>query len=211
MRDDGTYRSPKEIFFRAALYSVLIAAAVCFLIPLFVMLITSLKTMNDIRTGHLISWPREISLDAWKEAWGVVDTFYVQPDQISRSPPSGEFLPKGSFIISGKKNFIKNAKTELVIGLELVKIDRRAQENKEYFYPKILSGPKTAIITHRDEKYLIIKPSKTGLSSGKLAKKIKQYFIDNADNDKKKYVKLLSLDEIIINLPTGQSKISSEI
>lgn len=34
------------------------------------MIITSLKTMNDIRTGHLISWPREVTLDAWKEAWG---------------------------------------------------------------------------------------------------------------------------------------------
>jgi glucose/mannose transport system permease protein len=45
-------------------------AAIYFLIPLFVMLITSLKTMNDIRTGNLISLPREITLNAWKEAWG---------------------------------------------------------------------------------------------------------------------------------------------
>ena len=67
--NDGKYRSSGDIFFRAVVYSILIVAAIYFLIPLFVMLITSLKTMNDIRTGNLISWPREISLNAWEEAW----------------------------------------------------------------------------------------------------------------------------------------------
>jgi glucose/mannose transport system permease protein len=64
------YQTPGEIFGRVVLYSILIIAAIYFLIPLVVMIITSLKTMNDIRTGYLISWPREVTLDAWKEAWG---------------------------------------------------------------------------------------------------------------------------------------------
>jgi len=148
---------------------------------------------------------------AWKETWGVVDVFFVNPSQVSKSPPTGEFLPKGSFMITGKKNFIKNAKTELAVGLELVKLVSGSHENREYFYPKIITGPKTAIGTHTDEKIIIIKPSKTGLTSGKLAKEIKRYFIDNADNENKKYIKLLSLDDIIINLPTGQSIITSKI
>ena len=62
-------KTPRAIYGRVVIYTILIIAAIYFLIPLFVMLITSLKTMNDIRTGHLISWPREWSLDAWKEAW----------------------------------------------------------------------------------------------------------------------------------------------
>ena len=70
MPDMDRGRSSREVILRAGVYAVLIAAAVYFLIPLFVMLITSLKTMNDIRTGNLISWPREISFSAWKEAWG---------------------------------------------------------------------------------------------------------------------------------------------
>ena len=63
------YKTPGAIYGRVVIYTILIIAAIYFLIPLFVMLITSLKTINDIRTGHLISWPREWSLDAWKEAW----------------------------------------------------------------------------------------------------------------------------------------------
>jgi glucose/mannose transport system permease protein len=64
------YRTSSEVFVRVIIYVILIVAAIYFLIPLFVMLITSLKTMNDIRTGNLISLPREITLNAWKEAWG---------------------------------------------------------------------------------------------------------------------------------------------
>ena len=147
---------------------------------------------------------------AWKETWGVVDVFFVKPDQVSKSPPTGEFLPKGSFMISGKKNFVKNAKTELAIGLELVKLESSSYESIQYFYPKVIIGPKNAIEIHTNEKVIIIKPSKTGQTSGKLAKEIKQYFIANAENEKKKYIKLLSLDDIIINLPTGQSVITSK-
>ena len=63
------YQKPGAILGRVVIYAILIIAAIYFLIPLFVMIITSIKTMADIRTGQLISWPREITLDAWKEAW----------------------------------------------------------------------------------------------------------------------------------------------
>ena len=54
---------------RVLLYLALIAAAVFFLVPLFVMVITSVKSMEDIRTGNLISWPRQFTLEAWSKAW----------------------------------------------------------------------------------------------------------------------------------------------
>ncbi len=63
-------RSPQEIAVRVFVYGVVILAAIYFLIPLIVMIFTSVKTMADIRSGNLISFPREITLDAWKEAWG---------------------------------------------------------------------------------------------------------------------------------------------
>ena len=63
------YQTSGAIFGRVVIYTILIIAAIYFLIPLFVMIITSIKTMSDIRTGQLISWPREVTLDAWKEAW----------------------------------------------------------------------------------------------------------------------------------------------
>ncbi len=62
-------QSAGAIIGRMVVYGILIIAAVYFLIPLFVMMITSIKTMGDIRTGNLISLPREVTLDAWKTAW----------------------------------------------------------------------------------------------------------------------------------------------
>ncbi len=62
-------QSAGAIIGRMVVYGILIIAAVYFLIPLFVMIITSIKTMGDIRTGNLISLPREVTLDAWKTAW----------------------------------------------------------------------------------------------------------------------------------------------
>ena len=141
---------------------------------------------------------------AWKENWGVVDVFYVKPDQISKNPPSGEYLPKGSFMISGKKNFIKNAKTELAMGLDLVELEGNKDEETKIFYPKLICGPIDVI---EKQSYLIavIIPSKMGLSKGKLAKEIKSLFLKNSDKELKKWVNLLSLDEIILYLPIGNS------
>jgi len=143
---------------------------------------------------------------AWKENWGVVDVFYVNPDQVSKSPPSGEYLPKGSFMISGKKNFIKNAKTELAVGLNLVEVDMETNDQEEIKYPKIICGPLPAI-KKKSNNIITINPSKTGLSKGKLAKKIKSLLIKNSERGLKKWINLLSIDEIILYLPSGSSYI----
>lgn len=145
---------------------------------------------------------------AWKENWGVIDIFYVKPDQISKNPPSGEYLPKGSFMISGKKNFIKKAKTELAMGLDLIELEGIDNKKTKNFYPKIICGPIDAI-KNQTNLIVVIIPSKTGLSKGKLAKEIKSLFLKVSDKELKKWVKLLSLDEIILYLPTGTSKITS--
>ena len=141
---------------------------------------------------------------AWKESWGIIDVFYISPSQVSKSPPSGEYLAKGSFMISGKKNFIKNAKTELAIGLDLVEMDADSIENIKIYYPKILCGPVNAIKV-LTRNIVIIKPSKSGLTKGALAKKIKQYYLNISDKELKKWIKLLSIDEIILSLPPGSS------
>jgi glucose/mannose transport system permease protein len=62
-------RTTGAVIARIVVYSVLVVAALYFLIPFFVMAMTSVKTLDDIRTGTLISFPREFTLDAWVKAW----------------------------------------------------------------------------------------------------------------------------------------------
>ena len=54
---------------RLALFSLLLAFAAFFLAPLYVMLATSLKSMDEVRTGTLLSWPQAPGLAAWAKAW----------------------------------------------------------------------------------------------------------------------------------------------
>jgi glucose/mannose transport system permease protein len=54
---------------RIGLYTFLLITAAFFLTPLYVMLITSLKTMPEIRAGNLLGLPVALNLDAWVTAW----------------------------------------------------------------------------------------------------------------------------------------------
>jgi glucose/mannose transport system permease protein len=54
---------------RSILFFLLGIFAIYYLMPLFVMITTSLKSLEEIRTGSLIDLPREVTFDAWKTAW----------------------------------------------------------------------------------------------------------------------------------------------
>jgi len=44
---------------------------------------------------------------AWKEGYGEIEVFYVLGKQVSKKAPSGEYLKHGSFMVYGKKNYIR--------------------------------------------------------------------------------------------------------
>ncbi|WP_342119598.1 carbohydrate ABC transporter permease [Pseudoduganella sp. OTU4001] len=54
---------------RIGLYVFLASAALFFLLPLYVMLTTSLKPMDEIRLGNIFALPMAPTLDAWRAAW----------------------------------------------------------------------------------------------------------------------------------------------
>ena len=61
--------SRKRTFYRWLLFMVLGLFAIYYLAPLYVMIITSLKSMEEIRQGNLMTLPGEIIFDSWKTAW----------------------------------------------------------------------------------------------------------------------------------------------
>ena len=54
---------------RIGVYVFLIVSALFFLIPLYVMVVTSLKGMPEIRLGHLFNFPAKITFQPWADAW----------------------------------------------------------------------------------------------------------------------------------------------
>lgn len=68
---DGIVR-PKGVhhrLLRGLLYAVLGLFCLYYLIPLVVMISTSLRSLEEIRQGSLLSLPRAVSFDAWGKAW----------------------------------------------------------------------------------------------------------------------------------------------
>ena len=62
--------SPRNIM----LYGSLIFFAIYYLIPLYVMIVTSLKGMPEIRLGNIFSPPVEITFEPWVKAWATACT-----------------------------------------------------------------------------------------------------------------------------------------
>ncbi|KAA1178702.1 carbohydrate ABC transporter permease [Rhizobium tropici] len=56
------------------LYGTLFVAATYYLLPLYVMIVTSLKGMPEIRLGNIFSPPLEITFEPWVKAWATACT-----------------------------------------------------------------------------------------------------------------------------------------
>ncbi|MEM2739946.1 MAG: NFACT RNA binding domain-containing protein, partial [Candidatus Bathyarchaeia archaeon] len=93
---------------------------------------------------------------AWSDGFSSLDVFYVSPSQLSKSPPPGQYLPKGAFRILGSKNYVRSVPLELAVGLtlsedggfELIVAPESAVRAKTDIYVKIAPGsiPKDKLI-----------------------------------------------------------------
>jgi glucose/mannose transport system permease protein len=54
---------------RLGIYAFLLGAALFFLLPLYVMLVTSVKPMSEIRLGNLFALPSHVTFAPWRDAW----------------------------------------------------------------------------------------------------------------------------------------------
>ena len=97
---------------------------------------------------------------AWVAAMPEGSAFWVYPDQVSKTPNPGEFVPRGAFIIRGKRNYEYHLPMELYVG-EIEYQNAR----------KVMCGP--AECFEGCEKYVVIHPGrgKSGRKANELAKK----------------------------------------
>ncbi len=94
--------------------------------------LTVLKSKNGEVSPLAIREAGEIAAaysSAWKLKLGNVDVYWVRPEQVSKTPPSGQYLPKGSFMIYGEKNYLRKTEVKISIG---VIIDEEKNEGKVY-------------------------------------------------------------------------------
>lgn len=129
---------------------------------------------------------------AWRTQTSV-NVYYVKYEQVKKGAPSGMSMSKGSFMIEGKKNILKNVKLELAVG---------AVKYQDKY--TIMSGPVEAL-TRESLAWVRIQPGK-GKSSD-IAKLIKNKLISKLNNDISEIYKGKSIDEYLRVLPPGGSEI----
>ena len=150
---------------------------------------TAIKLNGDELNDTLLKESGEFAASfssAWSMGFTSQDVFWVNPDQVTKTPESGEFLAKGSFVIRGHRNYIRGARVKLAIGIV------------DYEGKRIMAGPIEALEKYCDN-YVVIKPGFTKKEA--IAKKI----IHKINEDD-----LLTLDDIIRVLPSGKCDIDEE-
>ena len=131
---------------------------------------------------------------AWRERVGAVNVYWVHPEQVSKSPPSGEYLSKGSFMIYGKRNYIRKVPLEVAIGV-------KKDENGSL---RVIGGPPNAI-TNQTNVYVKLVPGDE--KSGRLAKLVRAKLAEISKEDREDISKI-PLDEIQRFIPPGGGSIS---
>lgn len=126
---------------------------------------------------------------AWREGMYGVSAYWVYPDQVKKSAPSGEFLPKGSFTIEGQRNFIKSETLRLAVGI--------IKQDDDYV---LACGPPEPIKKY-STCYAIIEPH--GSEMVETAKKIKIEF----SKLEEQIAKNIPIDDYVRALPAGKSQI----
>lgn len=61
--------APRFNLSRVGLYTLLVVLAIVFLLPAYVMVVNSLKPLDEIRNGNLLSLPMAWTIEPWLTAW----------------------------------------------------------------------------------------------------------------------------------------------
>ncbi len=133
---------------------------------------------------------------AWRAKLSAIDVYWIHPEQVSKTPPTGQYLKKGAFMIRGKKNYVRKTKLQLAIGVDFKKTSYT-----------VIGGPKEAV-ENKTDIYVEIVPG--DLSSGKLARKIKQAMSQKASEAHKKTVASIPLEEIQAFIPFGRGSMLTD-
>jgi predicted ribosome quality control (RQC) complex YloA/Tae2 family protein len=70
----------------------------------------------------------------WKDGRGAGDAYMVEPDQVSKTPESGEYIEKGSFVIRGDRTYFEDVPCRIAVGVQCEPITRA------------IGGPPSAIV-----------------------------------------------------------------
>ncbi|WP_455367911.1 ribosome rescue protein RqcH [[Eubacterium] cellulosolvens] len=130
---------------------------------------------------------------AWATGYSSADVYWVKPEQLSKKPPSGEYLARGMYMIYGPRNYYKSVKLQLAIGV--IFIDDA---------PRIIGGPSDSV-KNKTSIYVTIIPRQKG--QRRFSQEILQGLIQKTPRDLQGKIKNIDLNEIQAFIPAGKGEI----
>ena len=121
---------------------------------------------------------------AWSAGIASGSAYWVLPEQVSKQAESGEFLPRGAFVIRGKRNYVHDLPVRLAVGEVEVEGHR-----------KIMGGPVSALAA-RSTRYVVLMPGKEDRE--RVAKRLAAAFE-------------VPIEEIVRALPPGGVQVAEEV
>jgi len=133
---------------------------------------------------------------AWREAFASADVYWVKPDQLSKSGSSGEHVPHGAFVVSGKRNWLNGVPLKVAVGITV--------KDGEISY---VGGPIDAVKS-KAKTYVVVAP---GDQSGKeLSKHILKVLAARLPKELRESVVKTSVEEMREFIPYNKGRISEE-
>ncbi len=130
---------------------------------------------------------------AWKSGHFSADVFSALPNQVSKTPESGEFVARGSFIVRGERTYYRNIPLATAIGIMLEP------------HAAVIGGPPEAV-QGKTKAHVILQPGQ--FEANDVAKKVLRALKERIGEDEAKGLKgILNTDTVAAFVPPGGSDI----
>jgi len=117
---------------------------------------------------------------AWGKGYASQDVYWVHPDQVSKTPQSGEFVARGAFIIRGSRKYLRGIPLKIAVGIV------------DYEGERIMAGPVESVSKYTNN-YVVLKPGFTK------KEEIARSVLKKIDPER-----ILTLEDVIRVLPSGK-------
>lgn len=132
---------------------------------------------------------------AWQDGLSTGDAYWVNPEQVSFTPPTGEYLPQGAVMLYGTKNYIRGVPVEIAVGVVF---------EEDYVLP--VSGPTSAVSVSTPYHVRVV-PGRT--SKGQLVKEILGHIGRMLEDDRARLISRMPEEDLMRMLPPGNGDLLS--
>ena len=130
---------------------------------------------------------------SWRSGHFSADVYSALPSQVSKTPESGEFISRGSFIVRGERTYYRNVPLAVGIGLMLEP------------HAAVIGGPPSAV-RGKTKAYTELKPGQ--FEPNDVAKKVLRILKQNVSEEEEKALKgILNTTQVAAFVPPGGSDI----